>query len=709
MEESKDGAESSPPAMSVAPYSIGTDTGGTFTDTVIVAADGRRYMGKALTTHGALMDGVLDSIATAAAAMGMSRAEVLAGAKTLSHGTTVGLNALLTGTGARLGLITTRGFESTLPIARSNKLHGLREEEITDALRWCKPDLIVPRSRIVGVRERIDAAGEIVVPLDEDDARSAIRRLRDDGIGALAVALLWSPVNDAHERRIAAIAAEEAPGIPVTLSSRIAPKIGEYERTATAVLNAYITPLVADYLTRLEAAMRAEGFAGQFLVMTMGGGVRQASKIAQSPIHLLQSGPVGGITAARDLGQRLGHADVIATDVGGTSFDVGLVVDGELPHALRPRIERHALAVPVIDIASIGTGGGSIAHVDDVLGVLRVGPASAGSMPGPACYGRGGTRPTLTDAAVVLGHVDRLSGAIALDRDAARRAVATIADRLDITVEAAAEGIMQVACAQMADLVRRATVQRGHDPRRFMLYAYGGAAPQYVGRYAADLGVPAVVIPTLGPAFSAWGAVCSDLAVVHGRDLPPRPFALPLDDFELALDELVGESRGEFADGADTPTIERSVGLRFSRQIHRIEVAIPPGPIDPVTIADAMAEFRTRYERIIGRGASGSAGVVEIVSVVAEARVAVTHDDQRALPPADGGAAPRHRAAWFDGAECTVPVFTLAALTIDHPVAGPAFVESAQTTIVVPPGMRIALTANGDIVMTPDQPQERPA
>lgn len=683
--------------MNAPPYLIGTDIGGTFTDTVIVTADGAAFAGKALSTHGALMEGVLASIGRAAAAMGLARGEVLAGASLLSHGTTVGLNAVLTDAGAKVGLIATKGFESTLAIARSNKIHGLSDADLTNALRWRKPKQLVPRNRIVGIAERIDAHGDIVTPLDEAEARAAIRYLRDQGAEALAVALLWSPVNPAHERRIAELAAGEAPGLPVTLSSMIAPKIGEYERTATAVLNAYVAPLASDYLSRLEAAVRAEGFAGQFLVMAMGGGVARAAAMAVTPVHMLQSGPVGGITAARELGRRLGHRDIIATDVGGTSFDVGLVVDGELPRASRPRIDRHALAVPVIDIASIGTGGGSIAAVDPVLGALKVGPESAGSMPGPACYGRGGTRPTLTDAAVVLGYVERLGSAIALDRDAARRAVGALAAELGLSVEDAAQGIVDVASAQMADLIRRTTVQRGHDPRRFVLYGYGGAAPQYVGLYAADLGVRETVIPRLGPEFSAWGAVCSDLTVLRERDLPPRPFHLPLDDFVATLDELERAARAEFADGDATPVVERRVGLRFARQIHRIDVPIPAGELTEAAVAAAEAEFRSRYETVIGRGASGSAGLVEIVSVAAEARVAAPVQPDAPSAKSLGALAARHRRAWFRGAERDVPVYAMEALGSGQIVPGPAFIESEQTTVVVHPDMAAELTSGGDI------------
>jgi N-methylhydantoinase A len=686
--------------MTVAPFVIGTDTGGTFTDTVILTGDGATFMGKALTTHDALVDGVLASIGAACSAMGVDRAEVLANTTLLAHGTTVGLNALLTGKGAKVGLLTTAGFEATLPIARSNKIHGLSEDDVTDALKWRKPDLLVPRRRILGVPERIDTHGEVILALDEEAAAHAIRTLVERGAEALAVSLLWSVANPVHERRLAEIAAQEAPGMPVTLSSHVAPRIGEYERTATAVLNAFVAPLVSDYLTKVEQALQAEGFRGRFLIMTMSGGVQLAATVAQAPIHLLQSGPVGGITAARALGQRLGHSHVIATDVGGTSFDVGLVVNAELPRTQRPRIERHGLAVAVVDIASIGTGGGSIAHVDAVTGALRVGPESAGSTPGPACYGRGGDRPTVTDAAVVLGHVDRLGAAIALDRGAAREAVSTVADRLNMGIEDAAQGIVDVASAQMADLVRRATVQRGHDPRRFMLYAYGGAAPQYVGRYAADLGVAGVVIPRLGPAFSAWGAICSDLTVLRERDLIPRPFALPLDEAMAALAGLEADAAAEF-DGLDgTLVIERRIGLRFSRQIHRIDVPLPIGVPDVITAAEAV--FRARYERIVGRGTSGSAKGIELVSVAAEARIAAPAVVERKM--AAGSRRKTHvRRAWFGGKPLDVPVYDLAKLGMGEAIAGPAFLESLQTTIVVHPGTRAEITESGDVLIAPDR------
>ncbi|WP_378951337.1 hydantoinase/oxoprolinase family protein [Mesorhizobium sp. ANAO-SY3R2] len=689
---------------------VGIDTGGTFTDTVVLTNEGRIGVGKALTTHGRLMEGVIASLSVAARSLGKSLGEILTTTDVLSHGTTVGLNALLTGAGAKVGLLVTAGFESTLPIARSNKVHGLPDEDASNALKWRKPDLLVPRRRIVGVRERIDVDGNVIVPLDEEQARQAIRQLVDRGAEAVGISLMWSPVSDVHERRLAELVAEEAPGLHVTLSSQLAPRIGEYERTATVAMNAYVAPLVRDYLTSLDEALREHGFAGLFLIVTMGGGVRRVESLRDAPVHLLQSGPVGGIMAARQLGARLGHANVLATDVGGTSFDVGLVVGGSLPSASRPRIERHSLAVPVIDLASIGTGGGSIAYIDPELGVLRVGPQSAGSMPGPACYGRGGTQPTVTDAAAVLGYLDRLGGALELDREAALAAVAPLAEKLGLGIEEAAEGILRVANAQMADLVRRASIQRGHDPRNFVLYAYGGAAPQHVGRYAAEIGVKSIIIPRLAPEFSAWGAASSDLRTTYEVELPSRPLHDFLDQEIEAFDRLEQRALGEFHGLAETGMtgaieIRRKVGLKFTRQLHRIDIEVPSSRLRMAEIAAAEAAFRTRYEQVVGRGSAYADSTIELAAIVVEALMPIAMPD--AAPQAQHGKllAVRQRLAWFAGKQRKTPVFLWDQLGADAEIAGPAFIESEQTTAVIYPGHTARTDAVGNLSIAVPQPR----
>lgn len=506
---------------------IGIDTGGTFTDAVVVSVAARGFsalgQGKALSIPGNLIARALASVGAAAEGLGLTSAEVLSQAESVDYATTVGLNALLTGGGAPIGLITTEGFEATLPVARASKVAGLSPAEATEAVCWSKPPMLLSRRRIIGAPERIDSSGEVVRPLDEAAVVAAVESLRDDGVTSYAVSLLWSVADSRHEHRIAELIGRIHPGAHVTLSSAV-PRIGEYERTMTAVLDAYVAPLVADEIQALADALAERGFSGRLRVMQSRGGSCSVGD-ALRPVETLQSGPVAGLMASAKLAKELGCSEAIATDVGGTSFDVGLVADGEASVARRPMIGRWALAHPVIEVVSIGTGGGSLAWIDPVLGSLRVGPQSAGAQPGPVCYRRGGTAPTLTDAAVVLGHMSELGGVVDLDSEAATLAVEReVAAPLGLSVPDAADAVVKVACSQMADLIRRVTVQRGHDPAGFVMLAYGEAAPQYATRYAAEVGVGEVVVPAAASVFSALGAAGSDIGAgprASSKSKPP--------------------------------------------------------------------------------------------------------------------------------------------------------------------------------------------
>jgi N-methylhydantoinase A len=684
-------------------YRIGVDTGGTFTDTVILTGDGRVGVGKALSTQRDLTEGILASIDVAARTLGLDGPGAIASSDLIAHATTRGINALLTGTGATVGLLTTAGFEATVPIAKGNKVIGIEEAYRTEASLWHKPPMLLPRRRIIGVRERIDAHGTVLVPLDEPQVRSALRALADDGVDALAVCLLWSVVDPRHERRVAELAAEELPGVHVSLSHEVAPRIGEYERSITVLLNAYVAPHVARYIERLGERFTELGFRGRFVVTQTSGGVRDAARIVRTPVDTLNSGPVGGVSASLDLGRRLGHADVVATDVGGTSFDVGIVADGRLQFAKRPMIGMYPLATPVVDLTSIGTGGGSIAWLDPVTGALRVGPQSAGADPGPVCYGRGGTAPTVTDAAVALGYVDRLGGQLTLDVSAARHAIEReLAVPLGRGVDAVAEDILRVANAQMADLVRRSTVQRGHDPATFALYAYGGAAPQYAGRYAADLGVREVVVPALASVFSAYGAAATDLRSLAEVELRPEPLEQAVRWLPATLDELEQRARREIDTGDDTgTTVERRLAVRFARQVHALPVLVGGGPdaLDPARLA---ATFREEYERLVGAGTAFASAGVELVGVTVEVRAPVVGGATIAGTSHDrggrGAVAPiREREACFDGDRRACPVYDGATLPAESRIAGPAFVELPTTTLVVYPGQVAHQHASGDI------------
>ncbi|GLY70507.1 hydantoinase/oxoprolinase family protein [Amycolatopsis taiwanensis] len=683
---------------------VGVDTGGTFTDTVIISSDGRFGVGKTLSRKADPAAAVLTSVTQAAAALGQTLPDALGACTVFSHGTTIGLNALLTGTGAAVGLLTTRGFESTLPIAKINKVHGLDAESLSEPTRWAKPPLLVPRDRILGIRERVDAHGDILTPLDEEHARGQIDLLAQRGVNAVAISLLWSMLRPEHEQRLAELVRERLPGAHLSLSSELAPRVGEYERTVTTVLNAYVGPLVGGYLDTLTNALRDNGFAGTFVLMRSGGGVQQAHRLAQRSLETLNSGPVGGLSATVHIGRQLGHRNVITTDVGGTSFDVGLVIDGDVQYLRRPLLNRHALAMSVVDILSIGTGGGSLAWVDDTLGALRVGPESMGNDPGPVCYGLGGTRPTVTDAAVVLGYLDRLGGHLRLDRAAAAEAVSKyVAQPLGLDVYAAADGILTVANAQMADLVRRATVRKGHDPRDFALYAFGGAAAQYVGRYADELGCAEAIIPALAAVFSAYGAVASDLSTVAERQFSPVPLGTGASALAEVADVLEAQVRAELAIGdrsiAGELTLVRRAGLRFVNQVNELPVELPPGPINE-DLAERLAErFRGDYEQIVGKGTAYAASGVEVVSLAVEGRLSLrTPGAAPPTVPSRNGAEPaRSRIAWFDGELGERPVYDRDRLSAGSRVDGPAFIELETTTVVVYPRQRAVVDENGNI------------
>ena len=470
-------------------YVIAVDSGGTFCDCVVLDDAGRVMRAKSPSTPPDHDQGVLDSVAEAARRLGRPLAEVLAETALFAHGTTVATNTLIQRTGARAALLTTKGHEDAILIGRtSQKVAGLAESEIINVARLAKPAPLVPRPRIHGIEERVDRTGRAVVPLFLERQRAVLERLKAQGIESVAVSFLWSFLNPAHERAVRDWLAREFPGMFITISSELAPVIREYERTATTVMNAYLTPGVARYLGRMSARLAESGLAGPVAVMQSSGGLASVADAAARGVALLVSGPAGGALGAQALGRRLGFEQMLTTDVGGTSFDVGVIVHGEPGYSDAPIVDQYPLALPVIDVASIGAGGGSLAWVEPETGVLRVGPASAGARPGPACYGAGGTEPTVTDANLVLGRLNPdyfLGGRMRLHSAAAREAIrARIAEPLGMPVEAAAAAVIEIVDAQMSDLIRKVTVERGHDPRKFAVFAYGGAGGLHCDAYA---------------------------------------------------------------------------------------------------------------------------------------------------------------------------------------------------------------------------------
>ncbi len=691
---------------------LGIDIGGTFTDLVLMDEDGNIVTAKAPTTPGELEKGVFDAIALVATTQGVAVEQLLAKVTAFGHGTTQATNALIERTGATTGLIATRGFGDTLALQRlMGFTAGIPVEQLGRYSRRRYPEPIVPRGLVREVRERVDQAGHVLVPLDEESVRTAVRELSDAGAETFAVALLWSFRNPAHEQRVGEIIREMRPGAYVSLSCEVSPIIGEYERTATTVLNSYLAPKVADYLSRIETLLRDRGFRGNFNVLNSAGGVVPATEAARKPVLLVASGPAGGVMGSLQLAQEIGHRNIITTDMGGTSFDVALVVDGKALVSGTHEVGGFHLNTPVIDIRAIGAGGGSIARVE--AGLLRVGPESAGAAPGPVCYGRGGKRATVTDADLVLGILSPdnfLGGRMKLDLPAATEAIREqIADPLNMSVEEAAAGIRRVVDGHMADTLREVTIGRGHDPRDFVLLAYGGAGPAHCIGYGAELGVPRILIPATSMAHSAYGALASDIQQSAERSLVLRAGGGDRDPWDgldcaaintvfaelqarcLAAMEQSGFSRAQ-------SEFTRSVDMRYRRQTHDLMVPVPDGEVTAATARALVESFEQSYEAVYGKGAGFRFAGIELTTfrVVAVGR---TQKPSIHKPSASQAPKPIHRRIfepvtlkWTEA-----DVFQWPDMPADFRVSGPAIVEHPETTVYVGPGQTARLDNAGNL------------
>jgi N-methylhydantoinase A len=685
---------------------VAVDSGGTFTDCFVLDDRGEITRAKAPSTPPRYEEGVFRAVEEAAGRRGLTLEELLADTSVFAHGTTVATNILITRTGARTALLTTRGHEDAILIGRTvQKVAGLTESEIIDVANLSKADPLVPRSRIFGVDERVDRAGDVVVPLDPERLRDLARSLREDGIESVAVSFLWSFLNPEHERRVESVlrgtegAGEDGRWF-VTTSSGLAPVIREYERTATTVLNAYLTPGVSGYLQRMEDRLRTGGHTGAIAVMHSAGGVSSIAEARGRGVSLLSSGPAGGVLGARALAARLGMDRVIATDVGGTSFDVGLIVDGEPSYAESPVFGKYPVVLPVIDVPSIGSGGGSIAWIEPDIGVLRVGPRSAGASPGPACYDAGGSEPTITDANVVLGRIDPdyfLGGRMRLNASRARAAVDRVAEPLGMSTEEAAAAVVEIANSQMADLIRKVTVERGLDPARFVVFGYGGAAGLHAGAYAGKLGCREVCIPRSAAVFSAFGIAVSDRKRVAMVSDPARePFDLGawrrrFEELEASLVRELEEERL----ATEGLVLRRFVDLLFKGQVHTVRV-----PVDDEDLAaddggeGVIRRFVEMYEGRFGAGTSyRKAGVeAETFAVEASARLPFQLPDPLPLGDQDPAVAAKGRRPLFrpeaGGFEPT-PVFDAERLLPGHRLEGPAVIDDEDTTVLVGSGHRV--------------------
>ena len=668
------------------PVRIAADIGGTFTDLQILdARHGRVLAWKTPTTPADPSEGLLRGISEAAQRFGFALSEV----GLLLHGTTIATNAVLQRQLGRGVLLTTAGFEDVLEITR----HTRRD------LYSLAPDpapCLVPRDARLGVAERIRADGSVEAPLSGVEA--LVAQLRAAAPEAVAIGLLHAYANPAHEIALRDAIAAALPGLPVCISSEVSPEIREYERLSTTVLNALLLPVVQRYLKRLEARLGEDGFAPRIFLVQSNGGMCSLATAAEQPARLLLSGPSGGALAAARLSQRLDRPNLVAVDMGGTSFDVSVVQDHRTNIVTQGAVDGLPVRLPMVEMRTIGAGGGSIAMVD-ATGRLSVGPRSAGARPGPVCYGGGGTEPTVTDAHAVLGRLDPdffLGGAMALDVAAAREAMATrIGAPLGLSAEAAAEGVLRVTNAQLAAAVRLSLFEKGLDPRDFALLSFGGAGGLHATDVAEELGITEVVFPREPGTLSAYGILFSDLAqaIARSRLLAASQESVPA--IEETLDALRAEAWARLdADGVPVQdrAVEIAADLRYRGQAFELLVPWPAAPSIEPMIADFHAAHQARFSH------SDPAEPVEIVTFRALAIGQLEKPDERMPEPAPRGGRTGTRRVWQGGAAAEWPVWRRDALGAEEVIEGPALIEEGFATHVVGPGWRAALDPEGAII-----------
>ncbi|HUZ29941.1 MAG TPA: hydantoinase/oxoprolinase family protein [Solirubrobacteraceae bacterium] len=690
------------------------DVGGTFTDAFVVDAEGDYVTGKAPSTHGDLAQGFFGAIEAACAGWGIGVEEVLPSLRVLGYGSTAVLNAILTRSGRVPGLITTKGFEGILLMERGKQtwIDLDRAARLHPMTHRHNPP-VVPRPLVHGVTGRIDSLGREVIPLYEDEVAAAAAALLDAGVSAVVVCLLWSFLNPEHERRAAGIVAEVArergSDVRVIASVDVSAVIRELPRMNAAILEAYTGDIARGAFRDMQSRLEERGFRGQLQIMQSAGGLAPAVHI--KAVDTVQSGPVGGVIGGRYIGEIYGFNNLITTDVGGTSFDVGLVSGGFVNVNREPSVARMLLGIPMVEILSIGTGGGTIARIDPLTRRLEIGPQSAGSEPGPVCYGRGGAEPTVTDADLVLGYLDPayfIGGRITLDLASARQAIGErIAGPLGMGVEEAAEGIRAIADANMRDAISGLIATRGFDLSDYHLLAFGGAGPSHVAGYTEGLKLAGVMVFPFSAVFSAFGAASADYEHHYTRAVniivPPNAS----DEIKLELggkitqvwDELRGHGLAQMeSEGFDPSAVHfRPLAMiRYGRQLNDLIVTSPADRLTTAADWDLLiGTFEELYERIYAIAAKYPQAGYEMLEVGMVAYTEKIRPKLRAeplgprVPPED--AAKGTRRAWFGGDWRDTQVFELARLGPGNELAGPVIVEDPTTTLVVPPGRRIRL------------------
>ncbi|PWU20354.1 MAG: hypothetical protein C5B48_12610 [Candidatus Rokuibacteriota bacterium] len=673
---------------------IGVDIGGTFTDIVALDREGRLVLTKVPSTPKDLLEGVAIAVRQV-----LVRADRPASAvERFIHGTTIATNAVLERKGAVTAVLTTEGFEDVLELGRQkrSRMYDLDMDAET-------PAFVAPRRRRLGIRERMDARGAVLTPLDEDQVRAAVRGLTREGVRAIAVCYLFSFVNPAHERRTRELCQEAAPEISVSLSSEVDPTFREYERICVTAFDAYLGPVVKRYLAGLGEALRALGVGAVPLVMRSRGGIVSASLAAQQPVTLFLSGPAAGVIGATFAAERSGVRDFVSLDMGGTSNDVAVVRDGQPLIATEGFIGPFPVRTPMVDVNTIGAGGGSVAWIDGAGG-LRVGPVSAGADPGPACYARGGEQATVTDANLLLGYLNprRFAGGLmTLDEGAATRAVAEIARRLGLDVIEAAAGIHRVITARMADQIRLVTIRRGYDPRQFSLLVLGGAGPVHGVALAEEMGMAEVIVPEAPGVLAAFGLLAAAIEHHHARTCEGLVDDIDLGAVNRCLEELNAAGQARMGEEGVPPTavdVVYSADMRYAGQAYELEVPIAV-PLTRERVRDGRECFHAAHERVYGYARFQQP--VEFVNFRAVHRHPlprpVVRPALRAAGTLSDARIDERRVYFASGGWVRTAIYDRARLPVGGRVPGPAIVEQADTTTVIPPGHRAVADDSGNL------------
>jgi N-methylhydantoinase A len=679
-------------------YRLGVDVGGTFTDLLLLDdANGGFWRHKTPSTPHDSSEGIVNGVETLCATAGISARDIAV----FLHGTTVATNAVLEGKGARVGLITTEGYRQIMQIARSFVPGGL-----AGWIVWPKPEPMAKLEDTVEIKGRMDAQGREVRPVDEADIRAQLEKLKSRGVEALTISLINAYLNGAHELAVAKLAAEIMPDVPLSLSHIVLPEMQEYERTLTTVANAAVRPVVGRYVRNLRDRLAKLEMTGNLSLLRSDGGLMSASKSEEHPVSLLMSGPAGGVTGALWVAKNAGLDNILTLDVGGTSTDVALIEHGEPRRVRTTEVGHLSVRASSLDVKTVGAGGGSIAYVPALTGALRVGPQSAGAVPGPAAYGKGGTEPTVTDANVVLGYLPEnlLGGTFKLDRAAAKAAVQTIADKLGIGLMEAARGIIDIVNENMFGALRMISVQQGYDPRAFALMGFGGAGPLHVNAVARLMGSYPAVSPVSPGVLCALGDATTRMRTETARSLSKRLSETSLDEVLSLLTEMEAQVRADLiADGVPEAAIETAfeIDVRYSGQAFEVPMTVSHADLKAGGLAALTRRFDDEHRRLFTFNMDAEH---ELVNLRATALGGVVELPSHKLAAGDGDPAQaklRDHTLWMDGAEQAAVIYDRAKLEAGDKIPGPAIVVEMDSTTLIETRHVGTVDAHGNILITP--------